>query len=57
MHQQPIFEVCPSYINGTSEMLFREGLCLPSGSSLTDADLERVVDIITHTMTNRKKHA
>lgn len=57
MHLQPIFEVCPSYINGTSEMLFREGLCLPSGSSLTDADLERVVDIITHTMTNRKKHA
>ncbi len=43
MHMQPIFKDAPSYINGTSENLFDEGLCLPSGSNLTNDDLERVV--------------
>jgi dTDP-4-amino-4,6-dideoxygalactose transaminase len=57
MHLQPVFRECPAYLNGTSETLFREGLCLPSGSSLSDVDLERVVDIITNTVMHRKKHA
>ena len=46
MHLQPVFREAPYYGNGTSECLFDRGLCLPSGPMLTDADLERVADII-----------
>lgn len=46
MHMQPIFKDAPSYLNGTSEKLFDEGLCLPSGSNLLDDDLVRVVSAI-----------
>lgn len=43
MHMQPVFRGTTSYLNGISENLFKNGLCLPSGSNLKDADLERVV--------------
>src|SRR5690606_16532326 len=43
MHQQPVFAQYPAYVNGVSEKLFKDGLCLPSGSNLTHEDLERVV--------------
>ncbi|GAB3820135.1 DegT/DnrJ/EryC1/StrS family aminotransferase [Pontibacter rugosus] len=43
MHLQPVFANSPFYGDGTSERLFESGLCLPSGSNLTNADLERVV--------------
>ena len=43
MHIQPIFQKCPSYLNGVSEKLFILGLCLPSGSNLMEEDLSRVV--------------
>lgn len=46
MHQQPIFKNAPSYLNGVSDELFEKGLCLPSGSNLTDAELNRVVSAI-----------
>lgn len=46
MHLQPAFSGAPAVVDGTSERLFREGLCLPSGSSLTDAEQERVIDIL-----------
>lgn len=46
MHLQPIFANAPFYGDGTSEKLFEDGLCLPSGSNLTDEDLNRVVDAI-----------
>ncbi|TPE39994.1 DegT/DnrJ/EryC1/StrS family aminotransferase [Pontibacter mangrovi] len=42
MHLQPIFAGVPFYGDGTSERLFEKGLCLPSGSNLAEADLERV---------------
>src|SRR5690606_20971634 len=44
MHLQPVFKDAPFYGDGTSERLFEKGLCLPSGSNLTEADLQRVVD-------------
>ena len=44
MHLQPVFVDCPHYVNGTSEKLFEIGLCLPSGSDLTEEDLEKVID-------------
>ena len=46
MHLQPVFKDAPYYGNGTSERLFEIGLCLPSGSMLTDQDIERVVNVI-----------
>ncbi|SDH57546.1 DegT/DnrJ/EryC1/StrS family aminotransferase [Winogradskyella thalassocola] len=46
MHQQPIFKKYPSYLNGVSDELFNKGLCLPSGSNLTDIELERVISAI-----------
>ena len=46
MHIQPIFNTCDAYINGVSEDLFKRGLCLPSGSSMGENDLLRVVQII-----------
>lgn len=42
MHLQPVFENVPRYTNGVSESLFERGLCLPSGSNLTDVDLQRI---------------
>ncbi len=47
MHMQPIFTTSPFYGDGTSERLFEQGLCLPSGSNLTNSDLERVVKTIS----------
>lgn len=46
MHQQPVFKDAPSYINGVSNELFERGLCLPSGSNLTDIELDRVISAI-----------
>lgn len=46
MHLQPIYKHCDSYLNGVSNKLYECGLCLPSGSSLTINDLERIVNII-----------
>jgi dTDP-4-amino-4,6-dideoxygalactose transaminase len=43
MHLQPIFKDAPCYLNGVSDDLFERGLCLPSGSNLTDIELDRVI--------------
>jgi dTDP-4-amino-4,6-dideoxygalactose transaminase len=47
MHLQPIFENYPYYGSNVSETLFENGLCLPSGSNLTDNDRERIASVIT----------
>jgi dTDP-4-amino-4,6-dideoxygalactose transaminase len=44
MHLQPVFAGCEAVGGAVAEGLFERGLCLPSGSSLTDADRERVVE-------------
>tara|TARA_R110002073_G_scaffold72537_1_gene177580 strand:- start:601405 stop:602517 length:1113 start_codon:yes stop_codon:yes gene_type:complete len=46
MHLQPVFKEFPSTINGVSEELFERGLCLPSGSNLTKAQLQEIVRLI-----------
>lgn len=50
MHLQPVFSSCPVYETGVSEGLFNNGLCLPSGSNLTDDDRARILGVITRTM-------
>jgi dTDP-4-amino-4,6-dideoxygalactose transaminase len=42
MHQQPVFASSVNYLNGVSDNLFDNGLCLPSGSNLTEEDFERI---------------
>ncbi|MCA0269727.1 MAG: aminotransferase class I/II-fold pyridoxal phosphate-dependent enzyme [Bacteroidetes bacterium] len=46
MHLQPVFAGYEAVSTGFSEALFEIGLCLPSGSNLTQADLDRTVDVI-----------
>jgi len=46
MHMQPVFAGCEAVGGGVSEELFQKGLCLPSGTAMTSADIERVVEII-----------
>lgn len=42
MHRQPVFESSACYLNGNSDYLFENGLCLPSGSNLSELDFERI---------------
>jgi len=46
MHLQPVFRGCGYRGNGVSDDLFSRGLCLPSGTALSDTDLERVASIV-----------
>lgn len=48
MHLQPIFCNYPYYGDNVAESLFENGLCLPSGSNLSDEDRERLKKSITH---------
>jgi dTDP-4-amino-4,6-dideoxygalactose transaminase len=46
MHMQPVFRNFPSFTNGTAESLFNNGLCLPSGSNLSNDDRILIVKTI-----------
>lgn len=46
MHLQPIFADSPYYGGNVAEELFEKGLCLPSGSNLTDVDRLRIKAVI-----------
>ena len=46
MHLQPVFADCRMYGGAVSAELFENGLCLPSGSNLVEADLRRVVEAV-----------
>ena len=46
MHLQPVFKNCKYYGSNIAEVLFGKGLCLPSGSNLTDDDRERIAESI-----------
>lgn len=46
MHLQPVFSDAPSWLNGNSENMFNNGLCLPSGSNLTSSEKDRIEDVI-----------
>jgi dTDP-4-amino-4,6-dideoxygalactose transaminase len=45
LHQQPVFENCTAYLNGVSDRLFAMGLCLPSGSNMSDEVQDQVIDV------------
>ncbi|MDE7357181.1 MAG: DegT/DnrJ/EryC1/StrS family aminotransferase, partial [Bacteroidales bacterium] len=46
MHRQPVYASNPVYVNGVSEKLFKEGICLPSGPWVTDEDVHYIVEQI-----------
>ena len=46
MHLQPVFASCPYYGGSVAERLFERGLCLPSGSGLSDNEISCVIEVI-----------
>lgn len=50
LHLQPLFEGCKFYAHGeddvVSERLFEQGICLPSGSNMTQEQQERVIKVV-----------
>lgn len=46
LHLQPVFSNVPAYVDGTSERLFNQGLCLPAGPMVTDEDVHYIIDKI-----------
>jgi dTDP-4-amino-4,6-dideoxygalactose transaminase len=53
MHQQPVFSNSKSYLNGVSDKLFENGLCLPSGSNLIDDEFERIFNCLDKIFSKR----
>jgi dTDP-4-amino-4,6-dideoxygalactose transaminase len=53
MHLQPVFSYCPAYLNGVSEKLFNHGLCLPSGSNLSEESIECLANILKNSLTRK----
>lgn len=50
MHLQPVFAGYESVGGSVSEDLFARGLCLPSGSSMSEDDRNRVIDVVRSTL-------
>ena len=50
LHLQPLFAAAPMYGGAVCEDLFARGLCLPSGSAMTDGDLRRVKEALTEAL-------
>ncbi|RTQ50695.1 aminotransferase class I/II-fold pyridoxal phosphate-dependent enzyme [Hymenobacter gummosus] len=50
LHLQPLFAAAPAYGGQVCADLFSRGLCLPSGSAMTDADVRRVVQALRETL-------
>ena len=46
MHKQPVYRDAPAYVNGVSEAIFKQGMCLPSGPYVTDEDVKYIVETI-----------
>ncbi len=46
MHQQPVFASVKNYLNGVSDYLFENGLCLPSGSNLMEEEFSRIFNCL-----------
>ncbi len=55
MHLQPVFSGAAYYGDGVAEKLFKTGLCLPSGSSLTEPQLSEIVDKISSNLVTKNR--
>ena len=54
LHLQPVFKGCVAYLNGVSESLYATGVCLPSGSNMSQQDRQRVIDGIVQCLKRNK---
>jgi dTDP-4-amino-4,6-dideoxygalactose transaminase len=52
MHMQPVYRGSKFYGSGVCEELFEKGLCLPSGSNLTDAEFDRIFSVLSRLFKN-----
>jgi dTDP-4-amino-4,6-dideoxygalactose transaminase len=52
MHMQPVYEGTKFFGSGVCEKLFEQGLCLPSGSNLTDEEFERIFSALSRIFKN-----
>lgn len=50
MHLQPVFAQARRFGGTIAETLFDTGLCLPSGSGLTDAQVDRIAEVVRHAL-------
>ena len=46
LHMQPVYSNASTILSGAAEKIFNEGLCLPSGTNLSNSEIERVCNII-----------
>lgn len=53
MHLQPVFSGFPVEGGTVAEDVYETGVCLPSGSAMTDADLQKVIDAVTEVVVER----
>ncbi len=49
MHLQPVFSDCPIVGGQTSEGFFDSGICLPSGTALTESEIDRICSLVKTT--------
>lgn len=52
MHAQPLFQGAKQKITGVSDELFARGICLPSGSSLSNEDVATIISMVKHIITS-----
>jgi UDP-N-acetylbacillosamine transaminase len=50
MHMQPLFKGAKSIVDGTSETLFNQGLCLASSTTMKKNDVEMICDVIKESL-------
>lgn len=50
MDKQPVFSGAESHLTGVADAIFNDALSLPSGSAMTDADVDRVLTIVHATL-------
>lgn len=48
MNQQPVFAGAETLLTGIADRLFAEGLCLPSGTGMSDGDVDRVLKVVAN---------
>jgi dTDP-4-amino-4,6-dideoxygalactose transaminase len=52
LHLQPVYVNAERYLSGNAERIYSEGLCLPSGSTMSDEDVQRVSNLILSSIKN-----
>ena len=52
MHQQPVFSGNLTFLTGVADEFFRDGLCLPSGTSLDEEAVDRICSLVVRALAN-----